>query len=192
MLMRFGLKPFLKAEEGATAIEFAMVAGPFFWFFLSMFETGLMLFTDYALQSGVQQAARLVRTGQMQNGVIPVQFQNLNFRQILCKQAAIIPSCNSKVSIKVQAASGTMAAFKNSIPNVLAVGPTAAGGAATYDCNPGRPQENVVVIATYDWKYFLPFMNAFSNISQTSTRRLVGYAMFQNEPFQNNGPVGAC
>lgn len=192
MPKRRGFKAYLTGEDGATAIEFAMVAGPFFWFFLSMFETGLMLFTDYALQSGVQQAARLVRTGQMQNGVIPVQFQNLNFKQIVCKQAAIIANCDARVSVKVQANAGTLSSFKTAIPNVLSVGPAAAGGAATYDCNPGKPLENVVVVVTYDWKYFLPFMNAFSNTTMPSTRRLVGYAMFQNEPFQLNGAVGAC
>jgi hypothetical protein len=96
------------------------------------------------------------------------------------------------VSVKVQAISGTLTSFKSTIPNVLTIGPSAPGGAATYECNPGKPLENVAVIVTYDWKYFLPFMNAFSNIPQDSTRRLVGYAMFQNEPFQLNGTVGAC
>lgn len=194
MAKRWSFKTFLKKEGGATAIEFALVAGPFFWFFLSMFETGLMLFTDYALQSGTQQAARLMRTGQMQTGALPSQFQDKNFKEIVCEQSAIIIGCESKLSVKVQSLGGKLADFKATVPNVLSVGPTVPGGSPTYACKPGKPLDNVVVIVTYDWKYFLPFMNSFSNIALPSTRRLVGYAMYQNEPYQwtGTGSPGDC
>ena len=58
-------KRYGKSVRGATAVEFAMVAGPFFFVLGSTCETGLMLFTEYVLQKSVQEAARLVRTGQV-------------------------------------------------------------------------------------------------------------------------------
>uniref|UniRef100_UPI00112F141F TadE/TadG family type IV pilus assembly protein n=1 Tax=Escherichia coli TaxID=562 RepID=UPI00112F141F len=54
-----------RSESGATAVEFALVAGPFFYVLGCICETGLMLFTEYVIQNSVQEAARLVRTGQV-------------------------------------------------------------------------------------------------------------------------------
>ena len=40
------MKRFSKSDRGVTAIEFAMVGGPFIYLMGVIFETGLMLFTD--------------------------------------------------------------------------------------------------------------------------------------------------
>ncbi len=51
-------KEFGTNEEGVSAIEFAFVGPPFLLLIGMILETGLMLFTEYALQAGVQEAAR--------------------------------------------------------------------------------------------------------------------------------------
>ncbi len=58
----------LKRDEGATAVEFGFVGIPFFYLLCVIFETGLMLFTEYTLENGTAQTARLIRTGQAQTG----------------------------------------------------------------------------------------------------------------------------
>ena len=56
-----------KSEDGAAAVEFALVAFPFFMIMGCICETGIMLFTEYSIQAGVQEAARQIKTGQAQN-----------------------------------------------------------------------------------------------------------------------------
>ena len=57
----------IKSENGAAAVEFSLVAFPFFMVMGCICETGIMLFTEYSIQAGVQDAARQIRTGQAQN-----------------------------------------------------------------------------------------------------------------------------
>ena len=42
-----------KSEDGAAAVEFALVAFPFFMIMGCICETGIMLFTEYSIQAGV-------------------------------------------------------------------------------------------------------------------------------------------
>ena len=82
-------------DSGATAIEFAMVGPLFFLMIGCILETGLMLFTEYVLQTSAQEAARLVRTGQAQNAQLTLS----QFKSKLCNLAGIIIDCNGKVTV---------------------------------------------------------------------------------------------
>ena len=62
---------FRRSDSGATAVEFAIVAFPFFALLGVIIETGSMMFTEFGLQSAVQEAARQARTGQAQTGAGP-------------------------------------------------------------------------------------------------------------------------
>jgi Flp pilus assembly protein TadG len=42
------------------------VAPPFFMLLLAIFEVGIMLFSEYVIEHGVGQAARMIRTGEVQ------------------------------------------------------------------------------------------------------------------------------
>jgi len=87
-------------ESGVTAIEFAMLAPVFFLVFFSMFETGLIMFTEYVLQSSTQEAARLVRTGQAQGGGMSAG----QFKTEVCKIAKLLIDCEGKVTVYMKAA----------------------------------------------------------------------------------------
>ena len=53
-----------RAREGAAAVEFAMVALPFFVLLYSLIELGLVFMIDAVAENAVVDATRLVRTGQ--------------------------------------------------------------------------------------------------------------------------------
>jgi Flp pilus assembly protein TadG len=57
-LMRRVLRRFGKSQSGAAAVEFALVAGPFFFVLGTIAETGLMLFSEYAIKNSVQARPR--------------------------------------------------------------------------------------------------------------------------------------
>jgi Flp pilus assembly protein TadG len=171
---------FAKADSGVAAIEFAIVAIPFFAIMSVILETGIMLFVEYTLQASVQEAARLVRTGQAQNG----EFTPADFKAKICKTAGILFNCLGGVTVYVSS-SNSFATLKASLPSFLDVGPMVNGtpNAATTSYACGGPSQTTAVVATYDWKLMMMGMTFMGNFNNNTVRRLVGFSMFQNEPF---------
>jgi hypothetical protein len=160
-----------------------MVAPVFFLLLFVIVETGLMLFTEYVLQTSVQEAARFVRTGQAQGAGMAAS----DLKGKVCRLANVIINCNSKVTVYV-ASAANFAALKTAMPSYLGIGkkPDGSPGPSSFQC--GGANAAVGIIATYDWDFSIPyFMNFLSNMSgNTKTRRLAGFAMFKNEPFPSS------
>jgi Flp pilus assembly protein TadG len=170
-------------QDGVTAIEFGMIAPLFFLLLGSIMETGIMLFSEYSLQTSVQSAGRLVRTGQAQE----LQLTEAAFKNEICKTAEIVMDCAGGVTVYLLPAAN-FAALQATVPSYLNVGNSYGGppGAASYNC--GGPSQVVALIATYDWKFTMPFLKQhFGNVDGNTKRRLAGFAMFQNEPFPATG-----
>lgn len=165
--------------RGVTAIEFAMIMPVFLLGMLCVLETGFMMFTEYVLQTSVQEAARLVRTGQAQKGNLSA----VDFKSKVCRIAGTIMNCTGKVTVYMKAEANFNAL--STIPSYMDVGATKADGTAgvnNFKC--GGPNQAVALIATYDWDFVFPyFMSYFGNMNGNKTRRLGAYAMFRNEPF---------
>ncbi len=177
---RFG-----KNSSGATAVEFAMVVPLFLLMLGVVVETGMMMFTEYVLQTSVQEAARIVRTGQAQEQ----KLTSAQFKTALCRIAKNIMACESKVTVYMKAGPdfATLAADPNA--SYMKVGAKADGtfDAKTFQC--GSREQAVTLIASYDWNFTIPyFMKYFGNWNNNNTRRMAGFAVFRNEPFP---PVAA-
>jgi Flp pilus assembly protein TadG len=173
---------FAKSERGVTAIEFAIVIPPFLLIMFVMVESGFMLFTEYVLQTSVQKAARQIKTGQAQSAGLTAA----TFKTEVCKLAGIIIDC-SKITVYARP-ENTFATLKSNLPSFMNVGASYGGAPANptnYGC--GAPLQAAGVIATYDWKFSVPFfMSPLGNIDNNNTRRLLGVAVFRNEPFPSN------
>ncbi|WP_460351269.1 TadE/TadG family type IV pilus assembly protein, partial [Pseudoneobacillus sp. C159] len=64
-------------REGSNAIEFGLVALPFFLLLFGILEIGLMLLVDALVETAASDAARQVRTGQAQTQELtPEQFKD--------------------------------------------------------------------------------------------------------------------
>jgi Flp pilus assembly protein TadG len=178
VISRFSPKRFLRNTRGVTAVEFAMVAPVFFFAMGAVVETGLMLFTEYVLQSSVQEAARQVRTGQAQSAGMSAP----QFKAQVCELASVIMDCDADVSVYVRS-DANFAALQAATPSYLSIGASYGGAPSSTSYVCGGPSQAVAIIATYDWKIVLPFMSAFGNVDSGNRRRIGGFAMFLNEPF---------
>lgn len=176
------LKRLHRSDSGATAVEFALVAGPFFYVLGCICETGLMLFTEYVIQNSVQEAARMVRTGQVTAGDGSLLMTAADFKVKICEEVSVIIDCDGKVSVYVNSASD-FNALTSAMANPLTVGPKNDGTPYTVVFNPGAALQAATVIATYDWDFAFPFMDFLGNINDGDKRRLYGLAIFRNEPF---------
>lgn len=176
-------KSYASDDKGATAVEFAMVAPLFFTMLGVTLETGVMMFSEYVLQTAVQEAARTVRTGQAQDAKLTAA----QFKTKICSLAGLIMDCEGKVTVYMSS-QATFTALASNTPSYLNVGPAADGTEQPVKFKCGAPSESVALIATYDWKFVIPFlMKYFDNQGGDSTRRLAGFAMFKNEPFPSGG-----
>ncbi len=179
-------KRYHNSEKGATAIEFAMVAFPFFALLGVIIETGSMMFTEFGLQAAVQEAARTARTGQAQGGAKT----SADFKTLICQNASLVTNCASSLTVYANSYT-TWAQLAASMPSFVNIGVKDDGTANPTAYKLGAPTCPSSLVATYDWHFMMPLMNYMGNVQSGTTRRLVGFAMFQTEPYPSSGGT-AC
>jgi Flp pilus assembly protein TadG len=163
------LRRFWCREDGAAAVEFALVALPFFWILFVIFETATVIFTDIAIQNAVTETARLIRTGQAQTQGIKDAGA---FKLAMCENLASYLDC-SKIHVDVRKS----ASLPITAPNLMEA---EEGAAEAFQVS--GPMEWVMVQAYYDWQLAAPGVSGLANIGEDK-RRLVGGALFRNEPY---------
>lgn len=166
------LRRFRKSDRGVTAIEFAMVGGPFIYLLGVIFETGIMLFTEYAVENGVARAARMIRTGQIQKASMSAG----DFKNEVCGSLGAFLDCDTHLKVDVR----KFTAFADiNIPD-----PVDEDGNlnVSESFQTGGPMEIVVVRAYYDWKLIMPGISQLSNLAG-GRRLLSAGAVFRNEPY---------
>lgn len=169
---RWCFSRFLRDTRGAAAVEFALVAAPFLFTMFGLLEVALIFFGSSALESGVQQAARTIRTGELQNSGGGVG----QFRSRLCAQAVGLIECGAKLNVDVR----TYPTFAEAdlTPPV-----TEDGAPIPGEFNPGGREDIVVVRVYYVWNVYTPFLGAvLGNIGSSNSRLLLSTAAFRNEP----------
>lgn len=170
------IKRVKKSEDGATAIEFGLVAAPFFYLLMAIFETGLMLFSEYVIENGTAEASRMIRTGQVQEG----NFSKADFKAQVCGSLGAFLDCDNRLYVDVRA----YADF-DSVTSTSAIGDDEelteeVTTASAFD--PGEELEVVVVRVYYDWKLFTPGISKLADLAN-GRRVLSAGAAFRNEPF---------
>jgi Flp pilus assembly protein TadG len=165
---------FLADANGATAVEFGLIAAPFIALLVGIIQTFMVLFASQLLETVVTQSSRLILTGQAQ----AANTTQSGFATLVCQQVKIVFDC-SKLMIDVQ----SIASFSSS----STVAPTLTFNAQgqvtnTWQYNPGGPGQIVVVRVMYQWPVFLgPLGFTLSNLSN-GNRLIMASAAFQNEP----------
>lgn len=82
----------LHERKGATAIEFSLLAVPFMFSCIALIELSLFFASGSLLESAVQDAARLIKTGQLQqSGGDPEQ----EFLDAICDRTGMLLDCDS-------------------------------------------------------------------------------------------------
>lgn len=169
----FGVgRRFVRSENGVTAVEFALVSAPFVALLMAILETALAFFAQEALQTATTQAARLIMTGQVQNGGMSAA----QFQQIVCNDAGSLFSCNN-IYVNVQ----TFSTFSQ----IAMLNPVQNGNFQSGQMNfqPGNAGDIVVVQAFYQWPVFpAPLGFNLANLNG-NLMLLVGTAAFRNEPY---------
>jgi Flp pilus assembly protein TadG len=174
-LFRRKASAFKGGEQGATAVEFALIAPAFIGLLIAIFETTLFLFAQASLQSAATQAARLFMTGQAQNGgMTQAQIQTT-----ICPMVQIMMNCG-KLLISVQSASSS-SGMNTSTPQMY----NSQGQENTGSYQPGNPGDLMVVQVGYPW-FVVSGPLGFMLSNQTNgTAAVWGVAAFRVEPYSS-------
>lgn len=174
------LRRWSRDARGTTAIEFAIVALPFFMFVFGIIGVGLHFFTVSALEHAVASAARKIRTGQAQTTGVTVG----EFKEMVVDQGGGFIKAK-KLNVHVQNASSWA---KLTPVKCLKGGgkmrPPAGDGGDGVGQYAGGAGEVVLVTACYEWDVakalsFLSFgnMDGGASLIQAATT-------FRTEPYQ--------
>lgn len=166
---------FVRCRKAATAVEFALVAAPFLALLVALFQTALVFFAGRVLDETVEEASRVIMTGQAQTeGMTASQFNTW-----LCSNTAALFNCNNFL-VNVQNYASFSAA--NTSTPTLTFG---SNGAVSNNWNfdTGNPGDIVVVQVMYQWPIVLgPLGFNLANLSN-GNRLLVSTIVFKNEPY---------
>ena len=174
------LRRFRKEEKGVTAVEFALLAAPFFLLLFAIIETCLTFFANANMDSVVSQAGRMIRTGQAQTQ----GWGETDFVNYICDRMTLISDCTSNLNVDVQ----TFPTFTSVVfaPLIDADGNVVQN----HRFEPGTAGDIVLVRAYYVWHVVSPTAIGLSNVSGDG-RLLVSSVAFRNEPFGSILPSGS-
>ncbi|PLX34390.1 MAG: pilus assembly protein [Hyphomicrobiales bacterium] len=163
-------KTFGDDQSGVTAVEFALIAPPFFALLLALFEVGLVFFSGSVLENAVNDAARLIRTGQAQQG----NFSKSAFASAVCSKLAMFDCGKLVVDVET---------FQNFSSVGISEPLDADGNLKTnFPFNMGVGGDVVLVRVFYEWKLIAPKLSLMTNMG-TGNRLLSTAQVFRNEPF---------
>jgi len=167
-------RSFVRRQDGAAAVEFALVAAPFLALIFAIMETAFVFFAGQTLESAVANSSRLIMTGQAQtSGLTQTTFKNA-----VCSQIVAMFDCQGGVYVNVQnysafASASTTPPYNNGQLDTSKM---------LYQ--PGGPGDVVVVSLYYQWPIYISLFDGNLANQSGGNRLLIATAAFRNEPYQ--------
>lgn len=171
LVSRLNRRGFGRDRSGVAAVEFALVAMPFFALLFAVLQTALIFFAGQVLESGVSEAARMIRTGQAQ----AQGFDQAKFKQEVCDHIFGLISCSDSLNLDVR-----------TYPSFDQVKTTKYENGEFVDdfkYEPGVGGDIVVVRAFFEWPIIMPLMGVNQGDMDNGNLLLASAIVFRNEPF---------
>lgn len=169
------MKDFLRRGDGTVAVEFAMVALPFLAMIVAIFQVGVVLLAQQELETAVEQASRLVLTGQAQNQKLT---QNAFTTKVCGYLPALFKCANVMVDLRT---ADSFAAADASTPTLTYDKKGQVTNVWQYQS--GARGDIVVLRVMYQYPVLLgPLHFNLANLSN-GARLLMATAVFKNEPY---------
>jgi Flp pilus assembly protein TadG len=163
---------FRRGTSGTAAIEFSLVALPFFSLMFAIIDVSLIYFAQSTLENGMASAARLIRTGQAQTATLT----QAQFRQLVCNNITPLLACDANLMLDVRK--------YVSFGSIASPPPLDVNGQLTNNTQfqMGTAGDVIVVRAYYQWPLFSPAAAIFANM-YGNNRLVYAATAFKNEPF---------
>lgn len=164
----------MKPTDGATAVEFALVAVPFTFLLLGIVEVSLFFASSNLIHGATSDAARLVRTGQVQqyDQGDPQQL----FENALCNHAGVWADCG-QIQYEVITMDG-FSDFSTYPPQY-----DEDGNMVSQGFTPGGTNDTVLIRTAYRYEFTLPFIKQLFSDAGDGKRTIMATIILQTEPY---------
>lgn len=164
---------FVRQQDGAAAVEFALVAAPFLALTFAILETAFVFFAGQTLEAAAADSARLIMTGQAQNN----SFSQADFKNAVCSRIYGLFDCANGVYVDVK----TYTSFSAINSTSPVTNGTLDSSKLSYQ--PGDVGNIVVVSLYYQWPIYVSmFSSNLSNLGGNN-RLLAATSVFRVEPY---------
>ena len=173
-------------RKGTTAVEFALIAGPFFFALFATMEVALVMWKGELLDKAMATASRKIWTGEFQaaNGTsanpTAKELQDLQkkVKDMICAEVSALVAC-ADIAVDVR----DVASFADATP------PNPITAQKTYDTSsygykPIAPNKIGLVTASFEHKTLLPSLA--STKLANGNRVVIATAAFRAEPYTTN------
>ena len=182
------IRRYLKNNEGTAAIEFAILAIPFFALLFAVLELAIVFFINSTLNHSVSEAGRLIRTGNFQ-----ACGTKAKFKELVCANMSGLGNCEDRLRIDVVSgpAFGSITLLAPPEPPELDPSdPTSTDDIENGEFVNTTASAPVVIRGLYYHKLVLPpQLTRLENVEGSGIRLLTATTAFRNEPFP---APGAC
>lgn len=181
------LARFRRSRDGTAAIEFALLAFPFFLLIFATIEAFVAFAGEQLLENAVDTMARQIRTGQFKN------VTEEEFRTKFCAEISLMITCAKKEDPDDQKLYLDVREFASfsAIPNYI---PKASNSQfadldpSSFGFSPGGPKSINIVRAYYRWEVMTDLVRPFiTNIRKEGEMPrdylMVATAAFRNENY---------
>ena len=169
-------KKWIRKEEGVTAVEFSLLLAPYMMLTLGIIELYMMFVSASLLEGSTNSAARLIRTGQLQeSNLAPEQV----FRDALCDYNMAFINCN-EIVVDVQQLD-SFNDFGAAAPQFDGDGNLVSNGV-----NPGGASDRVLIRTAYRYEIMTPIVGQLLT-GGTGSRLFMSTIVLQSEPYDFAG-----
>lgn len=177
---------FLRDDRGVTAVEFGLLAPPFFAILGAILETSVVFLSGQVLDTAVQDVSRLIRTGQAQQAAMSAE----GFKTAVCDRVlGLFRDCDGPEGLHVEVQVIDTFSDVDLTPPVNWTCDEDEDEAACADWTrpeaftPGQGSSIVTVQVYYQWPLVLSVdWLGLSNLPN-GKRLMAAAAAFRNEPF---------
>ncbi len=171
------VKRFRMNEDGVTAIEFGIIALPFFALIFAIIESGLYFFASQVMDTGFREAARKIRTGEAQT------WTQQQMRDEICTDANKSSGLFTCENIFVDLREVDFAAGMSVPEPTTGASPKAFNSAAINYTENICGGKTVLMRAYYKWPSFVDILGSPLARLNDGTILMSSTAAFKTEPF---------
>ncbi|MGH6888894.1 MAG: TadE/TadG family type IV pilus assembly protein [Rhizomicrobium sp.] len=171
-----GRRRFYGANEGSAAIEFALIMPVLALFMFGLIEVGAIYYFNSTLTNAANDAARMVRTGQVQTG----DMTKTQYIARVCSEMAMVDAVTCAANLQVDMES--FDSFTDANYTNL-VNPDGSLDTAAMQFETGGACDTVLVRAFYPWSIMTPFMKLLLGNMPNGQYLMTSATAFRNEPF---------
>ncbi len=181
---------FIRSRDGAAAIEFAILAIPYFLVVFAILETFIAMLGEQLVVNATDTMARKLRTGQISSTI-----SREEFRKQFCAEISVLITC-SATEIKVPSRLyidlrrfNTFADIPKTVP-LTPIGQTFDLNTTSFGFTPGGPSTINMLRVYYRWQVITDLVRPFltrirpADGSMPSHFLIVATDAYRNEAYQ--------